>query len=318
MSRSAEPWTDRGPPRARARAVLARAPSRSTIRVAPARDHTYAVTGVPATAAGTAVLVVADVTEQERRERAEREFVANAAHELRTPLTAIASAVEVLQQGARDEPVERDRFLALIERQTTRLDRLGRALLTSPALKREPSPCDLVPCRRCDRAPRDRRGHGARRVALERRATGDRARRMPICSDTRSRTSSPTPAGTRTGKGSVVSAEGSRRDPIVVEVRDKGPGMTPADAERVVERFFRERRSRCGRVRARALDRARGRRAVERAPRDRDPRRGRHDARDAAPRATRPGGADRRRSAIEGVPGRGADDRARTPRGCGA
>ena len=101
-----------------------------TIRVAPAPDHTYAVTGVPATGAGTAVLVIADVTEQERRERAEREFVANAAHELRTPVTAIASAVEVLQLGAKGDPAERDRFLELIERQTSRLGRLGQALLT--------------------------------------------------------------------------------------------------------------------------------------------------------------------------------------------
>ena len=72
-----------------------------TMRVAPALEHAYAVTGVPSAGSGTAVIVITDVTEQQRRERAEREFVANAAHELRTPLTAIASAVEVLQLGRR-------------------------------------------------------------------------------------------------------------------------------------------------------------------------------------------------------------------------
>ena len=50
----------------------------------------------------SAVLVFTDISERERRERAEREFVTNAAHELRTPLTAITSAVEVLQAGAKD------------------------------------------------------------------------------------------------------------------------------------------------------------------------------------------------------------------------
>ena len=76
-----------------------------------------------------AVAVLLDVTERERRERAEREFVTNAAHELLTPLAAITSAVEVLQGGAKEEPEQRDRFLAHAERETYRLGRLARALL---------------------------------------------------------------------------------------------------------------------------------------------------------------------------------------------
>ena len=238
--REGEPLSEPWPTvdlRALVRGLFSRDAEPRTIRVAPARDHTYAVTGVPATAAGTAVLVVADVTEQERRERAEREFVANAAHELRTPLTAIASAVEVLQQGARDEPVERDRFLALIERQTTRLDRLGRALLTLARAQTRAEPVDLV---RVDVAtvlleiaedmeldesqlevepPVIALAHAdLLRHAVENLVAN--ARRY---------------AG---GEGLVVSAK-ARDASIVVEVRDKGPGMSPADAERVVERFFR-------------------------------------------------------------------------------
>ena len=59
----------------------------------------------------------------------EREFITNAAHELQSPLAAILSAVEVLQAGAKDKP-ERDRFIEHIERETLRLDRITRALLT--------------------------------------------------------------------------------------------------------------------------------------------------------------------------------------------
>jgi two-component system phosphate regulon sensor histidine kinase PhoR len=76
------------------------------------------------------MIVLDDLTEQERRELAEREFVSNAAHELRTPLTTIIGAVEVLQAGAKDDPAERDRFLGHIEREAERLARLARALLT--------------------------------------------------------------------------------------------------------------------------------------------------------------------------------------------
>jgi signal transduction histidine kinase len=104
----------------------------STVRQARvlAGERAFAVSGIPARAgAADAILVVADISQRERRERAEREFVANAAHELGTPLTAISTSLEVLQSGAKDDVVERDRFLALIERQTARLSRLRRALL---------------------------------------------------------------------------------------------------------------------------------------------------------------------------------------------
>jgi signal transduction histidine kinase/HAMP domain-containing protein len=99
-------------------------------RVSPDEERTYAFAGIPAgPGSDLAVLVVADISERERRERAEREFVANAAHELRTPIAVIASAVEVLEEGAKAVPEDRDRFLQAIRRQTARLGRLVRALL---------------------------------------------------------------------------------------------------------------------------------------------------------------------------------------------
>ena len=60
----------------------------------------------------------------------EREFITNAAHELQGPLVVEALRdVEVLQAGAKDKP-ERDRFIEHIERETRRLDRITKALLT--------------------------------------------------------------------------------------------------------------------------------------------------------------------------------------------
>jgi signal transduction histidine kinase len=94
-------------------------------------ERALALVGIPAQPEGDTVLIVLDdLTEQERRELAEREFVSNAAHELRTPLTTIIGAIEVLKAGAKEDPVERDRFLAHIEREAERLARLARALLT--------------------------------------------------------------------------------------------------------------------------------------------------------------------------------------------
>ncbi len=73
--------------------------------VRPDEERALALVGIPAQPEGDTVLIVLDdLTEQERRELAEREFVSNAAHELRTPLTTIIGAVEVLQAGAKDDP----------------------------------------------------------------------------------------------------------------------------------------------------------------------------------------------------------------------
>src|SRR5262249_20148535 len=93
-------------------------------------ERSFAVVGIPAgLESDLALLVVTDLSERRRRERVEREFVANAAHELRTPLATISGAVEVLQAGAKEDPETRDRFLAHIEREAKRLGRLTQALL---------------------------------------------------------------------------------------------------------------------------------------------------------------------------------------------
>ena len=99
--------------------------------VRPDEERAVAVVGIPAQPETDNVMIVLDdLTEEERRELAEREFVTNAAHELRTPLTTIIGAVEVLQAGAKDDDAERDRFLDHIAREAERLARLARALLT--------------------------------------------------------------------------------------------------------------------------------------------------------------------------------------------
>jgi signal transduction histidine kinase len=99
--------------------------------IRPDEERAFALVGIPTQPETEDVLIVLDdLTEEERRELAEREFVTNAAHELRTPLTTIIGAVEVLQTGAKDDEAERDRFLAHIAREAERLARLARALLT--------------------------------------------------------------------------------------------------------------------------------------------------------------------------------------------
>lgn len=210
------------------------------MRVSPDPSRTYLVSGVPGAQTDAAVLVVNDITLRERRERAEREFVANAAHELRTPLTAISSAVEVLQSGAKEEPGERDRFVAVIERQTARLGRLVRSLLVLARAQTEAEPVELaaVPLRpllldvvgdldgcgapilvECDEGVT-----AAAESDLLRQAVGNLAANA-----------------VKYGGGTPIVLRGARidRGRVEVTIADSGPGLTGDQAERVFDRFYR-------------------------------------------------------------------------------
>jgi two-component system phosphate regulon sensor histidine kinase PhoR len=59
-----------------------------------------------------------------------RDFVANVSHELRTPLTALIGFIETLRGAARDDPAARDRFLGVMEREASRMNRLVADLLS--------------------------------------------------------------------------------------------------------------------------------------------------------------------------------------------
>jgi signal transduction histidine kinase len=110
------------------RAARRRVPLRSAV-VELEDGRILRVAGVPRRDAEPAVLLFEDVTTEERREKVTREFIRNAAHQLRTPLTAIATAVEALESGAKDDPETLDRFLSHVRLSTQRLTRLARSLL---------------------------------------------------------------------------------------------------------------------------------------------------------------------------------------------
>ncbi|MCT8401231.1 cell wall metabolism sensor histidine kinase WalK [Weissella cibaria] len=67
------------------------------------------------------VIVLHDVTEQQRIELERRQFVSNVSHELRTPLTSVKSYVDALQEGAIDDPEVARNFLAVAQDETTRM-----------------------------------------------------------------------------------------------------------------------------------------------------------------------------------------------------
>jgi two-component system, OmpR family, phosphate regulon sensor histidine kinase PhoR len=77
-----------------------------------------------------AVLSLHDVTELKRAEQMRADFIANASHELRTPLATLTGFIETLRGPARDDADARERFLAIMGGEATRMTRLVEDLLS--------------------------------------------------------------------------------------------------------------------------------------------------------------------------------------------
>ncbi|MFN3970607.1 MAG: ATP-binding protein [Gemmobacter sp.] len=98
----------------------------------PVAEATYHVTLTPVGGGGQDGVLCAfeDISQQEQIGQMRRDFVANVSHELRTPLTALLGFIETLRGAAREDPAARDRFLAIMEREAGRMNRLVRDLLS--------------------------------------------------------------------------------------------------------------------------------------------------------------------------------------------
>lgn len=75
------------------------------------------------------VIVIRDVTAQEKLEKMRKEFVANVSHEIKTPITTIRSYAEALMEGALEDETVSGKFLNVIINETDRMSRLVTDLL---------------------------------------------------------------------------------------------------------------------------------------------------------------------------------------------
>lgn len=209
-------------------------------------DRAYAMTARSLPAERAVLAVLRDRTDELRRELAEADFVSNAAHELRNPLAGISGAIEVLQSGAKNDPVDRDHFLSRLADDAERMNRLTQSLLTLARVESrgaaENEIVDVPGAIRDVVAAVEEPPHVALEVEVEPElaAAGDPTllRQVLIGLLTNAFKNTP-PPGTVTVRG--------RQDgdgEVVLEVIDTGTGIPAEEIDRVFERFYRRTESR--------------------------------------------------------------------------
>ena len=191
------------------------------------------------------VATVKDVSERRRLERMRHEFAALASHELRTPLTSVVGYLEAVTEGeAGPLKPEQARLLAVAERNAKHLARLVEDVLEvtradAGQLLIELRPVGLADlAAECVEASRPSAEAGALTLILDAPAPvtvpGDRRRLYQVIDNLVANAIKFTPEG---GRVEVrVRAEAGQ---ALIEVADSGIGMTPAEQERLFERFYR-------------------------------------------------------------------------------
>jgi two-component system phosphate regulon sensor histidine kinase PhoR len=204
------------------------------------KERTLCVRGLRPTRVDSAILSIEDVTDRERRREAEKHFVENAAHELRTPLAAIISVIDVLEGGAKDTPVVRDRFLGHLREHSERLRRLATSLLI------------LARIQTGQRAPHVE-------LVQVRPLLTQIAEDLDTASGVETFVRSPSNLATLadeellhtaltniaenaakyTSAGRIAFEARRRGDRMEIEVRDTGRGMSPEERDHAFDRFYR-------------------------------------------------------------------------------
>jgi two-component system, OmpR family, sensor kinase len=166
----------------------------------------------------------------------QRALVSDAGHELRTPITIIRGHLDLLG----DDPEERQETLAVVSDELDRMSRMVEDLLTLAKSERTdflyPEDIDL------DELTEELAGKAAtlapREWSIEAAAPGrivaDRQRLTQAVMNLAQNAVQHTKQGDRIGLGGSL-VNGHAR----LWVRDRGPGIAPADADRIFERFAR-------------------------------------------------------------------------------
>ncbi|HHX62783.1 MAG TPA: cell wall metabolism sensor histidine kinase WalK [Epulopiscium sp.] len=205
------------------------------------------------------VVVLQDVTKQQKLDQMRKEFVANVSHELRTPLTTVKGYAETLADGAVDDKEVAVQFLNVIISEADRMTALVKDLLELSRLdnkqvqlditdidlahiiKQTVSAYDLTEIKNGQEISVDCHQD---KILME----ADSARVKQVLHNIISNA-----IKYNTGKGKIRISTSNHGEYIEVKVADTGVGIPERDMGRIFERFYRVDKARSGTMRGTGL-----------------------------------------------------------------
>ena len=181
-----------------------------------------------------------------------RRFITDASHELRTPLTSIRGFAELYRMGAVPEESDVDRVMTRIEGESTRMGLLVDDLLLLARLDQQrPLEREIVDLATiASDAVHDAQAVAPTRDVRLQLSTdepvlviGDDARLRQVVGNLVTNALPHTPESSAITVGLSIDGRATERF-AVLEVADSGPGLSPNDAQRIFERFYRVEESR--------------------------------------------------------------------------
>ena len=208
-----------------------------------ARDQHWAMR--VARAGNYRLVHLSDRTAGAAADRIRVDFVANASHELRTPLASLLGFIETLREGAGDDPQVRNRFLAVMDDEARRMERLVGDLMSLSRIEAEKfrvpdTPVDLIALARivCNELSvgGGARGHDLTMAADgEAKVLGDRVQLSQLLHNLAGNAMKYGRAGTPV----TIAIDAQGGDLVRLSVSDQGDGIPPEHLPRLTERFYR-------------------------------------------------------------------------------
>lgn len=193
---------------------------------------------------GGALAVLHDVTPLEFAEKYRRDFIANVSHELRTPLTSIQGYVETLTEEPAPDAATTREFLAIIQKNASRMNRLTEDLLALASVESPDYKLAMQPAKASDlvRDAIDSLGGLVVDSGIELQSSGAPDTFVLADPDAMNQVFGNLVENAvkygKSGKQIFVGADAHESE-VEFLVRDLGPGIASEHLERIFERFYR-------------------------------------------------------------------------------
>ena len=192
------------------------------------------------------IILIQDITEQQKLENMQRDFVANVSHELKTPLTTIKSYTETLMDGAVEDVETAKNFLSVVDSEADRMNRLVKDLLQLSRLEQRQERMNYLETnvvalvRQCMvkvGMTAQQKGHQMNALfdeGINIRVLMDKDRMEQVLLNLLSNAIKYTPEGGRID----VDVESNGKE-VQIIVSDNGIGIPEEELPRIFERFYR-------------------------------------------------------------------------------